>query len=118
MDWVGWIERFGEPAVLAACGLLAGLGFGFFAQRSRFCLRAAVIEFWHGKFGDKLTVWLLAFGSAVVGAGGGGLSGRRWWVCSCSSFLARWTGAPRASSRRAAACRALCWAASSSAWAW
>jgi uncharacterized membrane protein YedE/YeeE len=45
----------------------AGLGFGFFAQRSRFCLRAAVIEFWHGKFGDKLTVWLLAFGSAVVG---------------------------------------------------
>jgi hypothetical protein len=67
MDWVGWIERFGEPAVLAACGLLAGLGFGFFAQRSRFCLRAAVIEFWRGKFGDKLTVWLLAFGSAVVG---------------------------------------------------
>ena len=67
MDWVGWIERFGEPAVLAVCGLVAGLGFGFFAQRSRFCLRAAVIEFWHGKFGDKLTVWLLSFGAAVVG---------------------------------------------------
>ncbi len=67
MDWAGWIERMGEPAVLALCGLAAGLGFGFFAQRSRFCLRAAVIEFWHGKFGDKLTVWLLAFGAAVVG---------------------------------------------------
>ncbi len=67
MDWVGWIEQWGEPAVLAVCGLLAGLGFGFFAQRSRFCLRAAVIEFWHGKFGDKLTVWLLSFGAAVVG---------------------------------------------------
>ncbi|MFT7401721.1 MAG: putative membrane protein YedE/YeeE [Hydrogenophaga sp.] len=67
IDWVGWIERFGEPVVLAVCGLLAGLGFGFFVQRSRFCLRAAVIEFWYRKFGDKLTVWLLAFGSAVVG---------------------------------------------------
>lgn len=66
MDWTAWIERFGEPTVLAVCGLLAGLGFGFFAQRSRFCLRAAVIEFWHGKFGDKLTVWLLAFSTAVV----------------------------------------------------
>lgn len=67
MDWTGWIENWGEPAVLAACGLLVGLGFGFFAQRSRFCLRAAVIEFWHGKFGDKLSVWLLAFATAVVG---------------------------------------------------
>ncbi|MEX1165927.1 MAG: YeeE/YedE family protein, partial [Hydrogenophaga sp.] len=67
MDWVGWIERWGEPSVLAMCGLVVGLGFGFFAQRSRFCLRAAVIEFWHGKFGDKLTVWLLSFGAAVVG---------------------------------------------------
>jgi hypothetical protein len=28
MDWAGWTERFGEPAVLAVCGLLAGLGFG------------------------------------------------------------------------------------------
>jgi uncharacterized protein len=67
MDWVEWIERWGEPSVLAACGLLAGLGFGFFAQRSRFCLRGAVIEFWHGKFGDKLAVWLLSFGAAIVG---------------------------------------------------
>lgn len=66
MDWTGWIERWGEPGVLAACGALTGLLFGFFAQRSKFCLRAAVIEFWHGKFGDKLTVWLLAFATAVV----------------------------------------------------
>ena len=66
MDWTGWIERWGEPTVLALCGLAVGLGFGFFAQRSRFCLRAAVVEFWHGKFGDKLAVWLLAFATAVV----------------------------------------------------
>lgn len=66
MDWTAWIERFGEPAVLAVCGALVGLGFGFFGQRSKFCLRAAVIEFWHHKFGDKLAVWLLAFSTAVV----------------------------------------------------
>lgn len=66
MDWTAWIEAWGEPAVLAVAGLLVGLGFGFFAQRSRFCLRAAVIEFWHGRFGEKLSVWLLAFATAVV----------------------------------------------------
>jgi len=66
MNWTGWIEQYGEARVLLVCGLLAGLAFGFFAQRSKFCLRAAVIEFWHGKFGEKLAVWLLAFSTAVV----------------------------------------------------
>jgi len=66
MDAASLIEHWGEPAMLALCGLAAGLGFGFFAQRSRFCLRAAVIEFWHGRFGEKLAVWLLAFAAAVV----------------------------------------------------
>ena len=60
------IESHGESTVLALGGLLLGLVFGFFAQRSRFCLRAAVVEFWHGQFGEKLPVWLLAFSSAVV----------------------------------------------------
>jgi len=48
-------------------GAVIGLGFGFLAQRSRFCLRAAVIEFWHRRFGEKLSVWLLAFSAAVIG---------------------------------------------------
>jgi len=52
--------------ILAAGGLVLGLGFGFFGQRSKFCLRVAVIEFWHRRFGDKLAVWLLAFSTAVV----------------------------------------------------
>lgn len=60
------LERFGEGAVLAAGGLLIGGLFGFFAQRSRFCLRAAVIEFWHRQFGEKLSIWLLAFSTAVI----------------------------------------------------
>ncbi len=70
MEWAGWIERFGEPALLAAGGLGVGLFFGFLAQRSRFCLRAAVIEFWRGTPGERLAVWLLAFASAVVAVQG------------------------------------------------
>ncbi len=62
----GFIETFGEGVVLALGGAVVGIAFGFFAQRSRFCLRAAVIEFWHRRFGEKLSVWLLAFSSAVV----------------------------------------------------
>lgn len=60
------LEQHSESAILAAGGLGIGLLFGFFAQRSKFCLRAAVIEFWHRKFGEKLSVWLLAFSTAVV----------------------------------------------------
>jgi uncharacterized membrane protein YedE/YeeE len=59
-------EAYGEPYVLATGGLLVGLLFGFFAQRSKFCLRAAVIEFWHRQFGEKLSVWLLTFSAAVI----------------------------------------------------
>jgi len=60
------VDHYGTARVLLGAGAVVGLLFGFFAQRSRFCLRAAVIEFWHGKFGEKLSVWLLAFSSAVV----------------------------------------------------
>jgi uncharacterized protein len=60
------IDLLGEPWLLAAGGALIGFGFGFFAQRSGFCLRAAVIEFWHRAPGQKLAVWLLAFSAAVV----------------------------------------------------
>lgn len=66
MDLSALLEQHGEGPVLAAGGLALGLLFGFFAQRSKFCLRAAVIEFWHGQFGEKLPVWLMAFSSAVV----------------------------------------------------
>lgn len=60
------LERYGEGTVLAFGGAVIGALFGFFAQRSRFCLRAAVIEFWHRTFGEKLSVWLLAFSTAVL----------------------------------------------------
>ncbi len=66
LDLNATLEHHGDGTVLAFGGLVVGLLFGFFAQRSKFCLRAAVIEFWHGQFGEKLPVWLLAFSSAVV----------------------------------------------------
>ncbi len=59
-------DQYGTVALLAVGGAVIGGLFGFFAQRSRFCLRAAVIEFWRGKFGEKLSVWLLAFSSALI----------------------------------------------------
>ena len=66
MNLASLLETYGDSQVLAIGGAVVGLGFGFFAQRSRFCLRAAVIEFWHRKFAEKLSVWLLAFSTAVV----------------------------------------------------
>lgn len=66
MDIASFLERYGDSTTLALGGLAIGSLFGFFAQRSKFCLRAAVVEFWHRKFGEKLSVWLLAFSAAVV----------------------------------------------------
>jgi uncharacterized membrane protein YedE/YeeE len=60
-------ERLGEPGTLLLTGVVIGVAFGFFAQRSRFCLRSAVIEFARRQHGGKLTVWLFAFSTAVLG---------------------------------------------------
>lgn len=60
------IDLLGEHWLLAGGGALIGFAFGFFAQRSGFCLRSAVIEFWRHEPGQKLAVWLLAFSAAVV----------------------------------------------------
>jgi hypothetical protein len=70
MDWTAWIESWGEPAVLAVGGLVLGLGFGFLGQRSKFCLRAAVIEFWHRRFGEKLAACLAPWLAACCSAWG------------------------------------------------
>jgi uncharacterized membrane protein YedE/YeeE len=64
--WTWLIDRLGEPGTLAATGVVIGFAFGFLAQRSRFCLRSAVIEFSRNLVGGKLTVWLFAFATAVV----------------------------------------------------
>ena len=60
------ISQLGEAAAAAIGGLAIGALFGFVAQKSRFCLRAATIDFWRGALTQKVTIWLLAFGAAVV----------------------------------------------------
>ena len=61
------LETWGDRTVLAAGGALIGLWFGFLAQRTQFCARAAVIECCSSKAGDRLSVWALAFSAALLG---------------------------------------------------
>ncbi|MDE2430849.1 MAG: YeeE/YedE family protein, partial [Burkholderiales bacterium] len=67
MSFSAWIEQIGEGNFLALGGLLIGVVFGFWAQRSRFCLRAASLEVAHWQMGSKLAVWLFAFSAALIG---------------------------------------------------
>ncbi len=75
MDLVALVERLGENPTAAVFGLITGIIFGIAAQRSRFCLRAAVVEFGRGSMNDKVAVWLLTFSTAVVWVQGAQLLG-------------------------------------------
>ena len=66
MNLTSLIETFGDHFVLAMGGALIGLMFGFFAQRSKFCARAAVIECCDGSWGSRLAVWMLGFAVAIL----------------------------------------------------
>lgn len=59
-------EVVGETGLLALGGLVIGILFGVAAQRSRFCLRSAAIEFSRFEFGGKLAIWLVAFSTGVI----------------------------------------------------
>ncbi len=61
------IDTIGAPITVAMGGLLIGMVFGAAAQRSKFCLRAAAIEFGRGQIGKKVSIWLLVFTAAVTG---------------------------------------------------
>jgi uncharacterized membrane protein YedE/YeeE len=75
MDLVALVERSGEAPTAALFGLLTGVVFGVAAQRSRFCLRAATVEFARGKMEDKVAVWFLTFSTALVWVQGAQLLG-------------------------------------------
>ncbi|MDJ0825129.1 MAG: YeeE/YedE family protein [Rhodobacter sp.] len=66
MDILGLVERIGEAPAAALFGLITGVIFGVAAQRSRFCLRAAAVEFARGDLGPKVSIWLLCFSTALV----------------------------------------------------
>lgn len=61
------VDRIGDGLTSWLGGLLVGGMFGVFAQRSRFCLRAAAVEFSRGEPGERLAVWLLTFAAALTG---------------------------------------------------
>nr|MBL8455668.1 YeeE/YedE family protein [Zoogloeaceae bacterium] len=65
-DLIKIIDWIGEDRTLALGGLLIGALFGLLAQRSQFCLRAAVVEVSRGQLGPKLAIWLLAFSAAII----------------------------------------------------
>ena len=75
MDLVSLVDRLGESPTAALFGLITGVVFGIAAQRSRFCLRAAVVEFARGEMKDKVAVWLLTFSTALVWVQGAQLLG-------------------------------------------
>ena len=68
MNLASLIETWGDSNMLLMAGALVGFIFGFAAQRTRFCARAAVIECCEGQAGDRFSVWWLAFGACLVGA--------------------------------------------------
>lgn len=60
-------DRVGDNWTLAIGGAVIGALFGAFAQQSRFCLRAAAIEFSRGQIGEKVSIWLIVFTAAIAG---------------------------------------------------
>lgn len=67
MDLTFLFDWLGERGTGAAGGAVIGIVFGAFAQQSRFCLRAAAVEFSRGAIGQKVAVWLLVFSAAIFG---------------------------------------------------
>ncbi len=66
MTFIDFVEWLGEAPVSMLMGAATGITFGVAAQRSRFCLRAATVEFTRRKLGPSVAVWLLTFSIAVV----------------------------------------------------
>ncbi len=64
MLWL--VEHINEELAAGLVGLLVGVVFGVAAQRSRFCLRAATVEFARFTMGPSTAVWLLTFSTALI----------------------------------------------------
>ncbi|MDN5925540.1 MAG: YeeE/YedE family protein [Hyphomicrobiales bacterium] len=61
------IDAFGETQAAAIGGAGLGLLFGFFAQRSAFCTRSAVLDVTRGRDLKALAVWSAGFAAAILG---------------------------------------------------
>ena len=60
------LNTFGDLRFLALLGGAIGFLFGYAAQRSQFCLRAAAVELARGEFGPRIAIWFLAFAAALA----------------------------------------------------
>ncbi len=60
------LDTLSDGALLALAGLLIGLAFGATANRSKFCLRAAVVEVARASPGTRLVIWFLALSTALA----------------------------------------------------
>ena len=67
MDLIPLIDAVGEPGAAIAGGLVLGLAFGFFAQRSAFCTRAAVLDLTRSGDMKALATWAAGFAVAILG---------------------------------------------------
>ncbi len=67
MELAALVDYWGENTTLMLGGALVGAIFGAFAQQSKFCLRAAAVEFARGSIGQRTATWLLVFTAAIFG---------------------------------------------------
>jgi uncharacterized membrane protein YedE/YeeE len=67
MDLVPLIDTLGEAGAVMAGGAALGLVFGFFAQRTQFCTRSAVLDLTRGRDMTALATWAAGFATAVLG---------------------------------------------------
>ena len=67
MDLVPLIDQLGENGAAIAGGAVIGVVFGFFAQRTGFCTRSALLDVVRGRNFSALAVWLAGFAVTVLG---------------------------------------------------
>jgi uncharacterized membrane protein YedE/YeeE len=67
MDLVPLIDSVGENGAALAGGAALGLVFGYFAQRTAFCTRTAVLDVARGQGAASLATWMAGFAVAVLG---------------------------------------------------
>ncbi|MBW3096908.1 YeeE/YedE family protein [Pseudohoeflea coraliihabitans] len=67
MDLVPLFDTVGEAGAALVGGAVLGLLFGFFAQRSAFCTRSAVLDLTRRRDLKALATWLAGFAIAIFG---------------------------------------------------
>lgn len=70
MDLVPIIDIIGENNTALAGGAVLGLLFGFFAQKTAFCTRSAVLDLTRHRGVSALAIWFIGFAVAILGVQG------------------------------------------------